>query len=204
MDTDYSRLYYFAEDFDLSGRVFRVNPEIQLKVDEVEAYARGQIRPTVPISFVQQSGKLICDVIWTGFPPLVLVSRTFLDVATRNGLGGWSSYPVQIYDANRKELRGYAGLSFLGRAGAVDFSRSKKVWRGPMYEGGPKWQNHLGLFFNHDYWDGSDFFMADGQSGTYVTERVRQALKVLKIQNVEFERLSEYEQRVRTPRSNSQ
>jgi hypothetical protein len=99
-----------------------------------------------------------------------------------------------VYDAEGKQLRGYAGLAITGRAGTIDSSRSKKVWRGPHFEGGPKWQNYLGMYFTNDQWDGSDFSLPGDTGWMIVTERVMEALKAeLFIPNVEFQRLTEVE-----------
>lgn len=196
MKINYEKLYYFTENFSLSGRGFRVDPSESFRVDEVDTLVQGQWHPKRAIEFVHQGGKRLCDVIWTGFPPMVLISKAFRDVLKRESFTAWSTYPVKVYDKDGKQLRGYAGLAFLGRAGAVDFSRSTKVWRGPRYDGGPKWQNYFGLAFKDDKWDGSDFFMSEDRSSTYVTDGVKRALQELKIPNVEFERLSEYEEQV--------
>ncbi len=192
MSVDYGKLYRFSEEFALRGRGFRASAESGA-IEDPHALLRGEWRPRTAIRFHHQAGKRVCDVIWTGFVAVVLVSRRFRDVLRREGFTGWSTYPVKVYDHEDNELSGYTGLAVTGRAGAVDHSRSKKVWRRRI-KGGPRLQRYVGMFIENDEWDGSDLFQMAGRSTKLVTERVKEALQAeLKIPNTEFDQLSTFE-----------
>lgn len=196
MQIDYDKLYYFTEKFGRKQRSFRASPEDALTLEVSQSLQRAEYHPKEAVTFRHQMGNNIAEVIWTGYVACVLVSTKFRDLLERERFTGWSTYPIVLYGEDSKELQGYVGLSILGRAGVVDFTRSRIASRGPIYEGGPKWKNHLGLFFKDDLWDGSDIFMVEGRSSTFVTERVKQAVAEFNIPNVQFERLSEYEEQV--------
>ena len=193
MRPDYDKLYRFGENFALWAGAFRAGP-----IDEVESeYAlfKGELRPRRAVRFGWRQGRRVRDIIWTTLPPLVLISKRFRDVLERAGLTGWSTYPVKVYDQEGRQVRGFFGLAVTGLAGAVDNSRSKRVWRGPWVEGGPKSQNYLGMFFKDDEWDGTDIFRPQKSSWIIVTERFKKALEEadLDVRNVKFDKLSTYE-----------
>ena len=188
---DYDQSYSFSEDYSLRGGGLRVGP-----IDEIEddvAVLRGEFKPKRPLRFGRRQGKRVCDVIWTTLVIPVLVSKRFCTVLEREGFTGWSTYLVAVYDGEGRRLRGYKGLSITGRAGPVDDSRSKKVWRPPYVEGGPRIRRQVGLFFKNDQWDGSDIFLPEGSCWVIVTKQVKDALQGLNIPNVEFRPLSNLE-----------
>jgi hypothetical protein len=54
-----------------------------------------------------------------------------------------------------------------------------------------------GIYFQDDYWDGSDFCLMDNTYMMIVTEKVVRAFKHERIRNVEFIPLPEHETNVR-------
>lgn len=194
MKRDYDKLYWFHENFGPFARGLRVNPQEGSIADPV-GLLRGEVRPAKAIPFYHDRGKRVCDVIWTGFFA-VLISKCFRDLLRTEGFTGWSTYPVAVHDHEGKRLRNYFGLAVTGRAGPIDDSRSKKVWRGPHFEGGPKFQQYAGMYFKNDEWDSSDLFVPKQSAFIIISDRVMNALKSLKIPNVQFDCLSTFERDV--------
>ncbi|MFS0781588.1 hypothetical protein [Bacillus sp. 1P06AnD] len=86
----------------------------------------------------------------------------------------------------------YYVLSVTGRCNSRDYYRSKLI-----YLGLANVPNLKGVFFVNDYWDGSDFFVEEADEegnynmSIYVSEKVVNLFNKYKVQNIEFEKLSE-------------
>jgi hypothetical protein len=157
------------------------------------ALARGEHRPANPIEFVHDEGRTPCDVIGTTYGALMLVSARLVAVLREHEFTGWATFPVRVVLDDGSELDGYRGLAATGRCGAIDDSLSGKVTIPPPVPGGRPAAGLLGLCFAPESWDGSDVFTAEGYAGSFVVERVKEALERAGITNAGFRRLSEIE-----------
>ena len=197
MKPDYDHLYRFGENFRPFARGLRAGPEDNGL--DANGITLGIVRPKQAVRFVHASGKRLCDVIWTTYLPLVLISKRLRDLLEHEQLTGWSTYPVSVHANGGNTLCNYFGLSVTGRAGPIDNRRSRKVSRGPKLEKGSKFQRCLGMFFKDDEWDGSDIFVPEKTTFIIMTERAKDAIGALKIPNVEFDSLRTLERDI--PRS---
>jgi hypothetical protein len=189
---DYKKIYTFFDP--ISNRAFRgsifdfskADPSIsrgEKPLDNVVEvfYSMGEINPK--------------DIIWTTNAHPLILSEVVIEIFTKNNFSGWDTYPVQVFDKNRKELKKkYFGLVINGRADYVDFRRSELISKKIGFNYAP----HVkGRYFNNDKWDGTDFFMEypdlDNKINMfrYCTDRVYKSLKKNKITNLNFENLTE-------------
>lgn len=193
----YDRLYDLREEFECDG-AFRGAPEDGVIADPFALLGNVE-KPTRPIRFDYHcsGGESVCDVIWTGFVAVVLLSDPLVDVLRGEAFSGWTTYPAEVYDKRSKKLPKYHGLAVTGRAGPIDNTRSERVWRGPYFPGGPKVEQYVGLYFQYDRWDGSDIFLPEGSGWIVVTERVKDVLDSLDIPNIKLVRLTTLERDVK-------
>jgi len=133
------------------------------------------------------------DLLWTTFPPLMCISRRLVELLEEHQFTGWSTYPVEVYDRKGERLPDYFGFAVTGRAGKHDLQRVQVVIKPPPTERGKPWEALKGLYFEDDFWDGSDFCLMGTTSTIIVTERVVKAFKRAKIRNVIFTPLPEEE-----------
>lgn len=161
----------------------------RLECDRTEALAltRAEMLPARPIPLRYEMGRAVPkDVVWSGATPII-VHRRVIDLLLDHRFTGWGTYPVEVYGKLGELYPDYLGLSFGGRCGPLDGSRSEKI----MVEmpGGliPHWR---GYYFDEASWDGSDFFMCSDQTGVkFVTEDVVKAFKKAKVRGIPFEAL---------------
>ncbi|MBN1206945.1 MAG: hypothetical protein JXB05_18825 [Myxococcaceae bacterium] len=108
-----------------------------------------------------------------------------------HGFTGWSLYEVSVRDKQGQLIPGYSGLAITGRCGDIDWSQSIELPRIRPAGIFPVWK---GFFFDPASWDGSDFFMAAGDSGfVLVVEEVKKAFERAKLRNVGFTPLDQFE-----------
>ena len=86
-----------------------------------------------------------------GFIHLLLISDRFKNLLEENGITGWQTYPIELYDRKGNLGEGYNGFTIIGRAGDM------LTFDSPPEEFGysPKSE---GYYFNVDLWDGTDIF----------------------------------------------
>jgi len=119
---------------------------------------KGKLVPSSPLAFQPFSGSQLCDILWTGFPPLVCFSSRVIDFLSAENITGWSTFPVQVCSKKDEPIPDYYGFSVTGRECRRDFERSELIPY-PGYSGdGPKMANK-GYFFIEEDWDGSDIFL---------------------------------------------
>ena len=115
------------------------------------------------------SGKKLRDIIGPRLCPC-LISERLKALLEENGITGWKSYPVEIYDRKGELVTGYHGFSITGRGGSVRYKDPEKQ------EGG---------IYDSSQWDGSDFFRVKPYY-TLVTARVKALMKDNKISAPRF------------------
>ena len=167
---------------------------------DLEAFAnncdlyRGRIVPAKPLAFEffkGASGSTAHDFVSTSLTSLKLMSDHVVEVL--RPFSGWAAYSVEVYDKHGDMIPGYHGLAVTGRCGRVDDSRSQaRICPPPVAQGQPR-RRWFGVYFDPATWDGSDIFLPEGTSHTFVTEAVKEALEQAKITNVCFTRLTEAE-----------
>lgn len=130
-------------------------------------------------------------VVWTRHAAPVLLSDDLVQVLRREGFSGWDTYPAELLGKEGDAIPGYQGLVITGRCGALDNGRSTQLSK--VFPGGTfsVWK---GLFFDEASWDGSDFFMPEGDNGwRFVVERVVKAFAEVRVKNVDFTPMSQVE-----------
>lgn len=143
-----------------------------------------------PITFKQEYGKKLTDILDTGWPCSYLISAKLKDILEKNGFTGWVTFPIQLFDKKSNEIFGYHGFSVVGKCARIDYKKSKIIEK-RLIPTGPICQYYQGI--EVDEWDGSDFFSPDRNSSIYVTQRVAIALKNNKITNLRLEDVAEEE-----------
>lgn len=147
-----------------------------------------------PITFKQEYGKKLYDVLDTGFAGLFLISERMRKILAENYLTGWKAFPIKLYDKKGNEIIGYHGFSVAGQSGPTSYKNSEIIEK-KLVPSGPLCKYYKGLVI--DKWDGTDFFTPDGTYETFITRRAADVLKKNKISNIHLENLAETETNVR-------
>lgn len=194
---DIDGFYEFSSK--LSSATFQVGP-VNLKSEKCSQgnsdgfrLLRGEYYDiSFPIVFLHESGRMLEDVLDTGWPGLFLISDSLKNILVDNDLTGWQTFETKILDKQQVEIGGYCGLSVIGRCGEIDYNKSeiKERRRKPTT---PIVKYHKGLYVGLDKWDGSDFFLPLKSHAPIVTKRVVDILMKNKITNVRFTNLSDIE-----------
>ncbi len=133
-----------------------------------QALKKGDFKPSEPFLVKISEGKKLYDVVHYQDPFNFAVSEKFNEFLKNSGLSGWHTYPIVI--EGRKEK--YFGLQVFGRAG--ELKRPKEPGFVVAFE------------FDHNTWDGSDFFIPSGTMAIFCTEKAKQVLTSQKFENIEF------------------
>ena len=147
---------------------------------------RGEAVSGIPIQLHHFRGGEPTDVMWSDYPPIVVISQRVIDLLTGEGLSGWGTYSVDVHDKQGEILPAYRGLVILGRAGMDDLERGTLISKPPKVEGGTPYEVLRGTYFKDDYWDGSDFCIMGKGGYPVVTRRVVNTFKRAGIRNVKF------------------
>ena len=100
-----------------------------------------------------------------------------------NGVTGWNSYPITLYDKKNNRIEGYSGFSIVGKGGVFS-----KVWDyGYNAETNEQFVKKRGRY-DFSQWDGSDIFMVSND--IIITQNVMKLMKSSKVSAVEYELLS--------------
>src|SRR4051812_1019570 len=57
-----------------------------------------------PITFKQEYGKKLSDILDTGWPGLLLISSQIQTILEKNNLRGWKTFPIKLYDKKGNEI----------------------------------------------------------------------------------------------------
>jgi hypothetical protein len=164
-------------------------------IAQVRALVRGSLSIHEPLIFKAGRGGKATDVLWAYDVFIYFFSESLRRLLSEEGVSGWTTYPVELYDRKGNHLPGYQGIAVTGRECRRDRSRSQIVDKPPPAPGGQGRQVYRGLFFDESQWDGSDMFWVS-EVGIVVTEKLYRLFQRHKIRNVEFTPLSEVEIRV--------
>ena len=160
-------------------------------VDDPFAILKGMEQPSGPLEFKHVTGAKPTDVITTEYVPLRLISSRMVHLLQREGITGWSTFPVAVTGKKGESVPEYHGLVVTGRCGPIQNELSKPVLLEPRYAGGPPRQARMGLYFDAQTWDGSDLFTAEGVGYIFAVERVKHVIERAKVTNVVFKPLTE-------------
>ncbi|WP_224245758.1 hypothetical protein [Hyalangium gracile] len=161
---------------------------------EIDPFAltRAELRPSqpIPVEWAMGSARPM-QVMWTMYAAPLILADSVVQLLRSHGFTGWSLYDVAVRDKQGQPIPGYSGLSITGRCGNIAWERGVEVPRSRPAGIFPVW---MGLFFDPESWDGSDFFMPAERGGyVFVVEEVKRALERAKIRNVEFTPLNQFE-----------
>jgi len=145
-----------------------------------------------PIVFKQKYGKKLEDILDTGWPSLYIISDKMRTVLEENSLTGWKIFTIKVLDTKGQEIKGYHGLSIVGRCGPIDYNKSEVIEK-RLVPNGPLSKYYKGLHVGLDNWDSSDFFLPEKNFGIIITQRAAELIKKYKITNIRLENLEEIE-----------
>jgi hypothetical protein len=152
---------------------------------------RGERKLDQPLELKATAGGEATDFLWSQFTGITCISQRVADLLREHAVTGWSTYPVTVRGRKGEIIPGYSGLSFIGRAGDWDRSRSQIVMWPPPTPTGKAVEAYRGIFFDERSWDGSDVFLGGGTR--VVTRKVRDIFKREKVSNVRLTPLPEVE-----------
>ncbi|MEM6738420.1 MAG: DUF1629 domain-containing protein [Bacteroidota bacterium] len=147
---------------------------------------------SLPITFKQEQGNKLQDILDTGWSSLYLISERLKSVLDENGLTGWKTFPVKILDKKGGIVEGYHGFSITGVCGEISYDKCEIIEKS-LVPSGPVSKYYKGLYVGLDKWDGSDFFLPSKNFGIIVTKNAMNAIKKEKLTNVAFKNLAEIE-----------
>lgn len=133
-----------------------------------------------PVVYRQFDGNKLRDMLDMRFDGrCFLISDRLRSLLTDNGITGWESFPIVLYDKKGNEIPGYNGFTVIGSGG--------KLLRLPH----PKEENEYFVMpeyniWNYRDWDGSDFFRIKPNYNLLVTQRVKDLLVSNRIESPNF------------------
>src|ERR1700678_3180654 len=74
-----------------------------------------------PITFKQEYGKKLYDILDTGYAGFFLISERMRKILEENNLTGWKVFPIKLYDKKGNEIVGYHGFSAAGHSGPTSY-----------------------------------------------------------------------------------
>lgn len=186
-ELDFSRIYVIGYTFKREALHFQAVE----KALEWRKLLRGEMRPREAIEFRWDSGSKPQDLMGETYGGLLLVSERFIDTLLEERVTGWGVYPVRLYDKAGFKLSGYHDLAVSGRAGSIDWTKSRIELLPPPVPQGKAMYAEIGMYFEPETWDGSDIFIPEGTSAVCAVDRVKRALQRRKLTNLHFTRLTE-------------
>jgi hypothetical protein len=191
---DLSSLFVLGEAF--KRNAFRARP-LEPNAELLLNLAMGKQQPGHAIRFGRESGKKLLDWVGTGLVSTRLISVRLASAWRTAGVTGWDTFPVELFDALEHEVEddqidGYAGLSVVGKSGAIDQGRHEVVIKPAAV--GPaliKWAR--GLWFAIESWDGSDLFVPAESQMLIASAKAVEVLQAIRATNVTMTRLTEFE-----------
>lgn len=163
---------------------------VLLVEDEVNRFAllKGQVDEATAVRCRPTAGRHWFDVVATDTIVSYAISARMRSVLREAQANGWHTRKIA---ANGVMVEGHELLVVTGRCGPVDNKRSafemRQSKRGVGY---PVW---TGLFFDPTTWDGSDVFCPSDSGMIFITERVCEAIRKAKLENVLLRRGIDFE-----------
>ncbi|WP_299441267.1 hypothetical protein [uncultured Aquimarina sp.] len=129
----------------------------------------GKSKGDQPSKFKIAMGKRLYDANFFNDGINKSISQEFLKILKDNALKGWDVYNLEMDKPKDKRY----GLQVTGRCGKLIKPEQKGFY--------------IGYNFDHNSWDGSDFFCPEGTALIFCTEKAKDILTKSKISNIEFE-----------------
>jgi len=145
-----------------------------------------------PVSFHQEYGKNMTDILDTGYSSLYLISDKMVRTMQEHKLEGWKTFDCKLFDKKGNEVHGYHGLSITGRCGEIDYSKSEIIKK-QLVAGGSITDYYKGKYINPETFDKGDFFLPKNNYGPIINTRAMKALSGARLSNIRFKALSEIE-----------
>lgn len=183
--------YYLFKSKLVSSTV-QVHEDV-LNNDKKNGLVRGDFSGlSFPIVFRKESGKKFLDLLDTGWAGLYLISDRLKNVFQENCITGWKTFAVRVIDKQGQEITGYNGLSIIGRCGSIDYRKSEVVERKFVPNGAPV-KYYKGLHIDLSKWDRTGIFLVENSLWIIVTKSSADAMKEIKLTNVELINIAEIE-----------
>ncbi|MCM5663622.1 imm11 family protein [Galbibacter mesophilus] len=145
-----------------------------------------------PVTFVQDNGAKLREVLDTGYANLFLISERLKNILNQYKISGWLDFEVELFSKKGEIIPKCYGFSVIGRSGRLNFEKSDLVEK-ILVPGGIPAIYYKGLFPEMKEWDRSDIFMPKGTRFIIVTEKVKEIFMKKKITNTYFQTISEVE-----------
>ncbi len=182
---DYSKNFLFDDPGE--ERAMRAEIAGHCEFSSFELLTSGGDIVKEPVWFKYDSGGEAKDIIFTQSVLIYLVSDRVISILKDNGITGWSTFPVYLFDEQLNPMEGYVGLSATGKAGAIDPDRSvaehsslENVLTEKIIS------KKIGVYFQNDEWDGADIFTPQGAGMILVSEAVVNLFEKNCVSNVRF------------------
>ena len=124
-------------------------------------------------------GTQLRDFLWPSSIVPVVVRERVVDLLTSEGLTGWRTYDVEVFDRDGIRLPEFVGFQVTGHVGAVP---------DPPVDGGPAYFD-----FDVETWDGSDFFRPEDSGTWFISPRAERALRAANVRNVSVRPIADVE-----------
>lgn len=191
-----SKFYNFKSK--LQSNCFRATPVFSSNTNYtdaelVESLVSGENAVNkFPITFKQQSGSKLFDLLDTGWVGLFLVSQRIAEIIEMNQLTGYRLFEIELYTKKEDKVSGYFGLSIVGRSGPLKYNVNSIIEKRTV-PNGPTSKFYVGQYIDANTWDGSDFFLSEGNKGIKCSQNVVEKLSKVKLTHIYFEDLSTVE-----------
>ena len=134
-----------------------------------------------PVTFKQEDGKKLNDILDTGYAGFYLISEKMKIIIEENELTGWKIFPIKLYDKKGNKINGYHGFSITGNSSSINYKKSE-INEKKLTPNGPICKFYKGIFI--DKWDGTDFFTPEGTYQTLISRKAAQVIKKNKLTNI--------------------
>lgn len=174
--------------FDFSIENWQLHPDLLGFSREL---FRGEYQDPLPVVTLKYHvGRYLRDLISGGIPCVKLVSEKFKKTVEENGLTGLKFYEVSLLGKDKKEIKGYYGISIVGRCQGL---KPDVFEEGTMIFGPAKVEIVYRTNFEFDFenYDGSDFCVVNGKWWVFISERAKEILAKEKL-SVSFVAVNEY------------
>lgn len=148
-----------------------------------------------PVIFKQGSygGKQLHDVIDTTYSSLYLISDNMRNILTKNGVTGWKTFPIKIYDKKNNEIPDYWGFSITGRCDSEVRYRKDSIIEKQLVPNAPFSKYYKGLNIDFTKWDGTDFFIAKHYLRPIISQKAREILVKYNLTNISATNINDIE-----------
>lgn len=183
---NFDKFYLFESELKRGGLILTSEPLL----NDPFSVLSGRTKSPAPLNFVHHMGDKVYDVIDTSYAVLYLISERFVQTLNGAGFRGWDTFSVDAYGKGGSPLVGYRGPVVTGTCGPIDKTRCRRESRPPPVPHGNPYEVCVGLYFDPESWDGTDFVLPSGTGHIIVTEKVKTVLDPSALSNIQFNPLS--------------